>query len=69
MLTRLTMKPDEILHCPQCSWQIRWRVYLAETNKLRGQLIAGHARAAFVEFLKTYPKCHTPRKRCWLSTG
>jgi hypothetical protein len=63
VLTRLTMKPDEILRCPQCSWQIRWRVYLAETNKTRGQLMAGHARAAFVEYLKTYPQCHTYQEK------
>jgi len=56
ILARQSMRPDELLKCPQCGWQIEWRVYLAETNRTRGQLIAGHARAAFEEYLQVYPR-------------
>jgi hypothetical protein len=63
ILERRTMEPDELLKCPVCSWQIRWRVYLAESNKAKGQLIAGHARAAFINYLKVYPNCRTPQEK------
>ncbi len=59
VLVRKTMKPDELLKCPLCGWQIEWKVYLAETNRTKGQLIAGHARAAFEDYLRTYPICHS----------
>ncbi len=59
ILPRTTMKPGEVLHCPQCGWQITWKVYLAESNRTKGQLIAGHARAAFEDYLKKYPLCKT----------
>jgi hypothetical protein len=32
-------------------------VYLAESNRTKGQLMAGHARAAFEDYLKIYPRC------------
>jgi hypothetical protein len=63
ILARQTLKPNEVLKCPQCSWQIRWKVYLAETNRIKGQLIAGHARAAFEEYLRVFPKCHTYQEK------
>ncbi len=59
ILLRKTMKPDERLNCPRCGWQIEWKVYLAETNRTKGQLIAGHARAAFEEYLRAYPTCRS----------
>lgn len=59
IIQRKTMKPGERLTCPQCGWQIEWKVYLAETNRTKGQLMAGHARAAFEDYLKAYPRCRS----------
>ena len=70
LLVRKTMKPNELLKCPECGWQIEWKVYLAETNRTRGQLIAGHARAAFEDYLKVYPRCKSyPEKMLGYLSG
>jgi hypothetical protein len=59
ILLRKTKKPAEILRCPACGWQVRWRVYLAESEKVDGQLHAGHAREAFQRYASRYPHCHS----------
>jgi len=54
---RESMKPGELLKCPVCAWQIRWRVYLKEAKRMSGDLHAGHAQEAFERYLQRYPKC------------
>ena len=52
-------KPSALLRCPVCGWQVRWRVYKAESENADGQLRAGHAGAAFARYMATYPHCLT----------
>jgi hypothetical protein len=63
ILERKTGRPDELLKCPVCGWQIQWRVYLAESGKTRGQLNAGHARAAFETYLQAYPRSRSAKEK------
>jgi hypothetical protein len=63
ILERKTQKPNELLKCPVCAWQILWRVYLTESEKTRGQLNAGHALAAFQEYVRVYPKDSNAREK------
>lgn len=63
ILARRTKKPAEILRCPACGWQVRWRVYLAESEKVDGQLHAGNARAAFQRYVSRYPHCHSREEK------
>jgi hypothetical protein len=62
IIERQTTQSGEWLRCPVCSWQVQWRVYLTVANKVKGQLAAGHAQAAFEEFVK-YPRCRTARTK------
>jgi len=62
ILMRKSMKPAELLKCLACGWQIRWRVYVKEAERV-GNLYAGHARAAFERYAKSYPNCPTARER------
>lgn len=59
---RETLNPAQILKCPVCSWQVRWRVYLKEAEKV-GNLHAGHAQAAFERYVQTYPPCQNVREK------
>ena len=63
ILARKTGKPDEILCCPNCGWQIRWRVYVSMSEKSDGQLHAGHAIEAFQRFVEKYPRCHSHEEK------
>jgi hypothetical protein len=38
-------------------------VYLAESEKLDGQLHAGNAGAAFRTFIERFPRCHTEEEK------
>lgn len=63
-ISRQSMLPKELLHCPVCNWQIQWKVYLSETEKRSsGQLMAGHARKAFEDYYHQYPRCQDPRSK------
>ena len=62
-IERKLKKPSEILRCPTCAWQVRWRVYVAEANKKGGRLEAGHALEAFQRYAGTFPGCSTPKER------
>jgi len=63
IIQRKTMKPDEWVKCPQCGWQVRWRVYLSEAEKTGGNLGEGNAGAAFRRFLAAYPACQVARDK------
>ena len=63
IIERRTMETTELLRCPICSWQVQWRVYLAEAKKTRGKLNAGGAQSAFQEFVSNYPRCRSPKDR------
>ncbi len=56
-IERQTRKGNEVLRCPVCGWQIRWRVYLAESEKVDGQLHQGNAGEAFRRYVARYPLC------------
>jgi len=57
-IERISKTPRELLRCPECGWQIQWRVYVSETEKKQtGQLIAGRARHAFEEYYRKFPQC------------
>lgn len=63
IIERKTFKPDELLRCPRCGWQVRWRVYMSESEKADGQLTAGHAGAAFEKYIKVFPACRTREEK------
>jgi hypothetical protein len=63
LIERATREPAELLRCPVCGWQVRWRVYVAEANKVRGQLAAGHAGPAFQRYVEAYPHCRNARDK------
>jgi hypothetical protein len=63
LIERKTCKPAEIVKCPICGWQVRWRVYLNEAEKSGGNLHVGHAQAAFERFVQTYPLCQLGREK------
>ena len=62
-IARETGRPDEMLRCQVCGWQVRWRVYLHEAKKRGGYLHAGHAREAFERYVECYPYCRTIRDK------
>lgn len=62
-LERHTRKGNEMLRCPSCNWQIRWRVYLAESEKVDGQLHEGNAGEAFRRYVARYPSCSSPEEK------
>jgi hypothetical protein len=59
LIQRNMHKPATLLRCPVCGWQVRWRVYKAESENADGQLLAGHAAAAFARYAAVYPLCQT----------
>ncbi len=63
IIERRTKKPAEMLRCPACGWQVRWRVYLAESEKVDGQLHAGNAGEAFRRYVARYPMCRTREEK------
>ena len=62
-ITRHDIRGNELLCCPACGWEVRWRVYLAESKKVDGQLDAGNARAAFLRYAACYPLCATREEK------
>ncbi len=63
IIERRTRIPAEMLRCPACGWQVRWRVYLAESEKVDGQLHAGNAGEAFRRYVARYPQCSTREEK------
>ncbi len=63
IIERRTRKPVEMLRCPVCGWQVRWRVYLAESERVDGQLHAGNAGEAFRRYVARYPQCRTREEK------
>lgn len=63
ILQRNLGKPSALLRCPACGWQVRWRVYKAESENADGQLRAGHAAAAFARYADAYPRCRTREEK------
>lgn len=59
IIQRNLNKPSALLRCPVCGWQVRWRVYKAESENADGQLRAGHAGPAFARYVAVYPQCRT----------
>jgi len=59
IIQRKLNKPSPLLRCPVCGWQVRWRVYKAESENADGQLRAAHAGAAFARYVAVYPQCRT----------
>ncbi len=62
-ILRHSLKPNELLQCPKCGWQVRWRVYVTESEKVDGQLHAGNARAAFENYVEQFPNCQTREEK------
>ena len=62
-IERRTKKPAELLRCPVCGWQVRWRVYVSESEKVDGQLHAGNAGEAFRRYAGRYPLCQTREEK------
>jgi hypothetical protein len=63
LIERKTRNTTEIVKCPVCGWQVRWRVYLNEAEKSGGNLHVGHAKAAFERFVQAYPHCQNGREK------
>lgn len=63
IIQRNLNKPSGLIRCPVCGWQVRWRVYKAESERTGGQLHAGHAEAAFTRYLAVYPQCRTREEK------
>ncbi len=57
IIKRQTKQPAELLRCSVCGWQVRWRVYVAESEKVDGQLHQGNAGGAFRRYMTKYPAC------------
>jgi hypothetical protein len=62
-IARKALTSAELVKCPVCGWQVRWRVYLNEAEKSGGNLHVGNARVAFERFAQTYPHCKTAREK------
>jgi hypothetical protein len=63
LIQRNMTKPSALLRCPICGWQVRWRVYKAESENADGQLRAGHAEPAFKSYMAAYPQCRTREEK------
>ena len=63
LIQRNMNKPSALLRCPVCGWQVRWRVYKAESENVDGQLRAGHAGDAFMRYMAVYPQCRTREEK------
>ena len=62
-IARHGIRGNQLLECVVCGWEIHWRVYLAESEKVDGQLDAGNARAAFTRYAARYPLCSTREEK------
>jgi hypothetical protein len=62
IIQRQTRQPAELLKCPVCAWQVRWRVYVKEA-KSTGNIHAGHAQQAFERYVQTYPRCQNVKEK------
>ena len=62
-IERKSLKPAALLRCPVCGWQVRWRVYKAESERVDGQLTEGHAGEAFRRYLARYPLCKSREEK------
>ena len=63
-IIRKTNTARELLRCVVCGWQIQWRVYISQTDKITsGQLGAGRAFPAFEAYYKNYPKYKEPAEK------
>ena len=49
---------EELIHCPQCGWEITWADY--QRTFKRKQFNEGGAGEGFRRYLEHYPKCRTP---------
>ena len=63
IIQRNMSKPSPLLRCTVCGWQVRWRVYKAESENGGGQLNAGHAGDAFARYVAVYPQCRTREEK------
>ena len=63
IIQRNMSKPSALIRCPVCGWQVRWRVYKAESENADGQLRAGHAGEAFSRYRAVYPQCRTREEK------
>jgi len=63
IIQRNMSKPSGLVRCPVCGWQVRWRVYKAESENADGQLRAGHAGEAFARYVAVYPQCRTREEK------
>ena len=63
LIERMTHNSTELVKCPVCGWQVRWRVYLKEAEKSGGNLHVGHAGAAFERYVQSYPRCQSEREK------
>ncbi len=63
IIQRNMNKPSALLRCPVCGWQVRWRVYKAESEDADGQLRAGHAAEAFDRYVAVYPRCRSREEK------
>ena len=61
-IQRKTMQPAELLKCPVCAWQVRWRVYVKAAEST-GNIHAGHAQQAFERYMQTYPRCQNAKEK------
>lgn len=62
IIERKTKTTTEMIKCPVCSWQVRWRVYVNQSRKTRGQLEAGHAFNTFRRYVDRFPKCRSSKE-------
>jgi hypothetical protein len=63
IILRKSLEPAEIVKCPVCGWQVRWRVYINEAEKSGGNLHVGNAQAAFERFFQTFPHCQNDHEK------
>ncbi|MCL5275042.1 MAG: hypothetical protein M1434_09925 [Chloroflexi bacterium] len=58
-------KPDTVLHCDACGWELRWRDYFAT---LQHRQLSGDFRvvAMFADFVARYPAARAPREKMLL---
>lgn len=63
IIQRNMSKPSPLIRCPVCGWQVRWRVYKNESENYDGQLLAGHAGAAFERYMAVYPQCRSREEK------
>ena len=63
-ITRQDRARDQVISCPECSWQITWADYLRTVQ--RRQLHIGGAGPAFRAFVEQYPRARSAREKMLL---